>query len=102
METHGEMRVSKFKTVCVFCGSSPGKKSSYQDAAIELGNELVYFNIQALNCISMFLFCFCSIQNTPFVLLGFNICCFTESSKKVPFFYLISEMELVKLCEMTC
>jgi len=37
--------VSKFKRVCVFCGSSPGKKSSYQDAAIELGNELVYINI---------------------------------------------------------
>jgi hypothetical protein len=35
METNG---VSKFKRVCVFCGSSSGKKS-YQDAAIELGNE---------------------------------------------------------------
>lgn len=45
METHTEMRVSKFKRVCVFCGSSPGKKRSYQDAAIELGNELVSRNI---------------------------------------------------------
>lgn len=35
------MVVSKFKRICVFCGSSQGKKSSYQDAAIELGNELV-------------------------------------------------------------
>ena len=46
METNGEIRVSKFKRVCVFCGSSPGKKSSYQDAAIELGNELVYIIIK--------------------------------------------------------
>ncbi|KAK9940108.1 hypothetical protein M0R45_016783 [Rubus argutus] len=36
-----EMNQSKFKRICVFCGSSPGKKSSYKDAAIELGEELV-------------------------------------------------------------
>ena len=41
MEREGEMKLSKFKRICVFCGSSQGKKSSYQDAAIELGNELV-------------------------------------------------------------
>jgi len=39
------MKQSKFKRVCVFCGSSPGKKSSYKDAAIELGRELVSRNI---------------------------------------------------------
>ncbi|XP_008813587.1 cytokinin riboside 5'-monophosphate phosphoribohydrolase LOG3-like [Phoenix dactylifera] len=32
---------SKFKRVCVFCGSSTGKRSCYQDAAVELGKELV-------------------------------------------------------------
>lgn len=32
---------SRFKTVCVYCGSSPGKRNSYQDAAVELGKELV-------------------------------------------------------------
>ncbi|XP_073000487.1 cytokinin riboside 5'-monophosphate phosphoribohydrolase LOG3-like [Typha latifolia] len=32
---------SRFKRVCVFCGSSSGKRNSYQDAAIELGEELV-------------------------------------------------------------
>ncbi|KAJ4773425.1 Cytokinin riboside 5'-monophosphate phosphoribohydrolase [Rhynchospora pubera] len=32
---------SRFKRVCVFCGSSPGNKASYQLAAIQLGNELV-------------------------------------------------------------
>ncbi|XP_039121375.1 cytokinin riboside 5'-monophosphate phosphoribohydrolase LOG1-like [Dioscorea cayenensis subsp. rotundata] len=32
---------SRFKRVCVFCGSSPGKKPSYQLAAIQLGHELV-------------------------------------------------------------
>ncbi|PSS01612.1 Cytokinin riboside 5'-monophosphate phosphoribohydrolase [Actinidia chinensis var. chinensis] len=32
---------SRFKRICVFCGSSSGKKSSYQDAAVDLGKELV-------------------------------------------------------------
>ncbi|XP_010244087.1 PREDICTED: probable cytokinin riboside 5'-monophosphate phosphoribohydrolase LOGL10 [Nelumbo nucifera] len=32
---------SRFKRVCVFCGSSPGKKPSYQIAANQLGKELV-------------------------------------------------------------
>ncbi|CAN1276178.1 Cytokinin riboside 5'-monophosphate phosphoribohydrolase LOG5 [Linum perenne] len=32
---------SKFKRVCVFCGSSTGKKDCYRDAAIELAQELV-------------------------------------------------------------
>lgn len=32
---------SKFKRVCVFCGSSSGKKASYQEAAVELAKELV-------------------------------------------------------------
>ncbi|KAI4967816.1 hypothetical protein ZWY2020_014044 [Hordeum vulgare] len=35
------MGQSRFKRICVFCGSSQGKKRSYHDAAIELGNELV-------------------------------------------------------------
>ncbi|KAG5253043.1 cytokinin riboside 5'-monophosphate phosphoribohydrolase LOG [Salix suchowensis] len=32
---------SKFKRICVFCGSSSGKKASYQEAAVELAKELV-------------------------------------------------------------
>uniref|UniRef100_A0A0E0CNN9 Cytokinin riboside 5'-monophosphate phosphoribohydrolase n=1 Tax=Oryza meridionalis TaxID=40149 RepID=A0A0E0CNN9_9ORYZ len=36
---------SRFRRVCVFCGSSHGKKKIYQDAAIELGKELVARNI---------------------------------------------------------
>ncbi|XP_042502988.1 cytokinin riboside 5'-monophosphate phosphoribohydrolase LOG7 [Macadamia integrifolia] len=32
---------SRFKRICVFCGSSSGKKTSYQEAAVELGKELV-------------------------------------------------------------
>ncbi|KAI8562931.1 hypothetical protein RHMOL_Rhmol03G0074300 [Rhododendron molle] len=32
---------SRFKRICVFCGSSSGNKASYQHAAVELGNELV-------------------------------------------------------------
>ncbi|VFQ96984.1 unnamed protein product [Cuscuta campestris] len=40
-----ENGASKFKRICVFCGSSQGKKSSYQDAAVDLGKELVSRNI---------------------------------------------------------
>ncbi|XP_013655661.2 LOW QUALITY PROTEIN: probable cytokinin riboside 5'-monophosphate phosphoribohydrolase LOG6 [Brassica napus] len=36
---------SRFKSICVFCGSSNGKKVSYQDAAIDLGKELVAKNV---------------------------------------------------------
>uniref|UniRef100_A0A0D3BRA2 CASP-like protein n=2 Tax=Brassica oleracea var. oleracea TaxID=109376 RepID=A0A0D3BRA2_BRAOL len=43
--TAEKMQMSRFKRICVFCGSSQGKKSSYQDAAVELGNELVSRNI---------------------------------------------------------
>ncbi|CAL4914362.1 unnamed protein product [Urochloa decumbens] len=32
---------SRFKRICVFCGSSQGKKASYHDAAIDLAKELV-------------------------------------------------------------
>ncbi|XAR59984.1 hypothetical protein NMG60_11033188 [Bertholletia excelsa] len=39
------MKQSKFRRICVFCGSSPGNKSSYKDAALELGRELVSRNI---------------------------------------------------------
>ncbi|XP_059645461.1 cytokinin riboside 5'-monophosphate phosphoribohydrolase LOG8 isoform X1 [Cornus florida] len=31
----------KFKRVCVFCGSNPGHRKVFSDAAIDLGNELV-------------------------------------------------------------
>ncbi|KAM3314974.1 hypothetical protein ACQJBY_033625 [Aegilops geniculata] len=34
-------QASRFKRMCVFCGSSQGNKSSYHDAAIDLANELV-------------------------------------------------------------
>ncbi|KAM3357372.1 cytokinin riboside 5'-monophosphate phosphoribohydrolase LOG7 [Capsicum galapagoense] len=36
-----EKKSSKFKRICVFCGSSSGKKTSYQEAATELGKQLV-------------------------------------------------------------
>ncbi|XP_054798347.1 cytokinin riboside 5'-monophosphate phosphoribohydrolase LOG8-like [Prosopis cineraria] len=32
---------SKFKRVCVFCGSNSGNREVFSDATIELGNELV-------------------------------------------------------------
>lgn len=43
MENEMEMKQSRFSRICVFCGSSQGKKRSYQDAAVELGGELVLF-----------------------------------------------------------
>ncbi|KAK3148703.1 hypothetical protein QOZ80_3AG0207580 [Eleusine coracana subsp. coracana] len=36
-----KMPASRFRRVCVFCGSSPGKKAEYQVAAIQLGHQLV-------------------------------------------------------------
>ncbi|KAB5557747.1 hypothetical protein DKX38_008656 [Salix brachista] len=35
------VKPSRFKRVCVFCGSSKGKRDCYRDAALELGQELV-------------------------------------------------------------
>ncbi|PWZ17593.1 putative cytokinin riboside 5'-monophosphate phosphoribohydrolase LOGL7 [Zea mays] len=38
----GEAAVpSRFRTVCVFCGSNAGRRKVYADAALELGHELV-------------------------------------------------------------
>lgn len=36
---------SRFRRVCVFCGSSPGRNPSYQLAAIQLGKQLVLLSI---------------------------------------------------------
>ncbi|KAM3305798.1 hypothetical protein P3S67_012666 [Capsicum chacoense] len=41
MEMESDAMVSKFKRICVFCRSSHGKKSSYQDAAVVISKELV-------------------------------------------------------------
>uniref|UniRef100_A0A0D9XGC3 Cytokinin riboside 5'-monophosphate phosphoribohydrolase n=1 Tax=Leersia perrieri TaxID=77586 RepID=A0A0D9XGC3_9ORYZ len=38
---NGGVEKSRFRRVCVFCGSSSGKRSSYRDAAVDLGKELV-------------------------------------------------------------
>lgn len=39
--TNGGERRSRFQRICVYCGSAKGRKPSYQDAAVELGKELV-------------------------------------------------------------
>ncbi|KAK2989574.1 hypothetical protein RJ640_026902 [Escallonia rubra] len=41
MEEEKVVTNSRFRRVCVFCGSSSGKRDCYRDAAIELGQELV-------------------------------------------------------------
>ncbi|XP_047327483.1 cytokinin riboside 5'-monophosphate phosphoribohydrolase LOG8-like [Impatiens glandulifera] len=38
--------INKFKRICVFCGSNPGYRSIYSEAAVELGNELVERKIE--------------------------------------------------------
>ncbi|XP_071937542.1 cytokinin riboside 5'-monophosphate phosphoribohydrolase LOG1-like isoform X1 [Coffea arabica] len=35
----------KFNRICVFCGSRAGYKSSFSDAALQLGKELVMFKV---------------------------------------------------------
>lgn len=40
-EMEGEIR-SRFKSVCVFCGSHSGNRSVFSEAALELGHELVF------------------------------------------------------------
>lgn len=53
-----EMKQSKFKKICVFCGSSPGKKSSYKEAAVELGKELVSKNsLFSIFCVQEWTYC---------------------------------------------
>ncbi|XP_023532490.1 cytokinin riboside 5'-monophosphate phosphoribohydrolase LOG5-like [Cucurbita pepo subsp. pepo] len=37
----GKVVKSRFKRVCVFCGSSTGKRGCYRDAAIDLAQELI-------------------------------------------------------------
>ncbi|KAH7523526.1 hypothetical protein FEM48_Zijuj06G0020700 [Ziziphus jujuba var. spinosa] len=44
-EQQPAVKSSRFKRICVFCGSSHGKSPSYQLAAIQLGQQLVERNI---------------------------------------------------------
>ncbi|MBA0775129.1 hypothetical protein Gotri_010290, partial [Gossypium trilobum] len=41
MDENKALNSSRFKRVCVFCGSSSGKRNCYSDAALELGKELI-------------------------------------------------------------
>ncbi|GMI82443.1 LONELY GUY 5 [Hibiscus trionum] len=41
MDENKALNSCRFERVCVFCGSSSGKRNSYRDAALELGRELV-------------------------------------------------------------
>lgn len=45
LEEAAATKASRFRRICVFCGSSPGKNPSYQLAAIHLGKQLVERNI---------------------------------------------------------
>ena len=50
---------SRFKRICVFCGSSSGKKASYQEAAVELGKELVTMGFFFFFLFFIFFLVFC-------------------------------------------
>ncbi|KAL6598780.1 hypothetical protein ACP70R_046040 [Stipagrostis hirtigluma subsp. patula] len=43
-ESH-KQKQSKIRRICVFCGSSEGRKQNYREAAISPGKELVHQNI---------------------------------------------------------
>lgn len=59
MEVNTEtMQKSKFGRICVFCGSSQGKKTSYHDAAVDLGNELVLLLHTSLDFLCVFITAF--------------------------------------------
>jgi len=45
------MQSSRFRRICVFCGSSQGKKMSYHDAAIDLSKEYIYIVIVYISTI---------------------------------------------------
>ncbi|KAE8656476.1 Cytokinin riboside 5'-monophosphate phosphoribohydrolase LOG5 [Hibiscus syriacus] len=40
-EKNKALNSSRFKSVCVFCGSSSGKRNSYREAALELAQQLL-------------------------------------------------------------
>ncbi|KAM1242510.1 hypothetical protein ACFX2G_034854 [Malus domestica] len=35
---------SKFRRICVFCGSNSGHRKVFRDTALELGNELCFYS----------------------------------------------------------
>ncbi|KAF7069609.1 hypothetical protein CFC21_075219 [Triticum aestivum] len=39
--SNNDKKASRFRRVCVFCGSSAGRKAAYQSAAVQLGQQLV-------------------------------------------------------------
>ncbi|KAG5547573.1 hypothetical protein RHGRI_013311 [Rhododendron griersonianum] len=51
MEKGKLVNKSRFKTVCVFCGSSTGKRTCYRDAAVELGQELHVDRYDVSSCV---------------------------------------------------
>lgn len=83
MEKETEMKQSKFKRICVFCGSSPGNKTTYKDAAIELGRELV--NAPSHFPVSSLSFSTNSPQTYPILPIFFDF----FSSPALTFFFLI-------------
>lgn len=55
---HENKKSTRFKRICVFCGSKAGYSSSFSDAALSLGNQLVLL----LNFMCMCV-CVCVLPN---------------------------------------
>lgn len=61
---------SKFKRICVFCGSNSGNKQVFSDAALELGNELVCLSVCCLIVFKSLFYCYISFK---YVILAWMI-----------------------------
>lgn len=54
--SNSDEKKRRFKRICVFCGSRTGYRSSFSDATLQLGKELVIFPVSTLLssfCLSM-------------------------------------------------
>lgn len=78
MELERKMVKSRFKRVCVFCGSSTGKRDCYRDAAIELAQELVQ-RLYLSFCNLFLVFIFCDIYKS----FPFSFSLWYEGGKKI-------------------
>lgn len=67
MEENKAVKSSRFKRVCVFCGSSSGKRNCYRDAALELGKELVLFHSSMPSSRFLSLFCLKKRTKPPLI-----------------------------------
>lgn len=64
---------SKFRRICVFCGSSSGHRKVFSDAALELGNELVCSFLAPSLCFTPFFIFFLRLRLLVFVSKSYHV-----------------------------